>query len=163
MPVDLLLLLLMVASTPPTDADCSLRPSLVVEVGGLKDRSGLLRVEVYPANDDDFLADDTVLLAAGKVFRRVERPLPPDGSVVVCVPLPQPMRVALAVNHDRDANHRFGVTRDGVGFAGNPHLGWSKPRSAAASVTVGAGPVRTRVVMNYRCGLSMRPLTACGR
>ena len=43
-------------------------------------------------------------------------------------------------------------------IGGNPRLGWSKPKAAAASVIVGAGPTRTEVVMNYLSGLKYRPL-----
>src|SRR3546814_8974614 len=36
-------------------------PALIVHVVGLKDRKGLVRAEVYPANDADFLQDDAIL------------------------------------------------------------------------------------------------------
>ena len=32
-------------------------PAFIVEVAGLKDRAGLLKLEVYPPDEDDFLAE----------------------------------------------------------------------------------------------------------
>ena len=127
-------------------------PAFLVDVKGLKDRRGLLKLELYPANDADFLADDNVLIAAGKPFGRVEMPVP-SGPVELCIRAPAPGTYALSLLHDRDANRKFAVSTDGVGFAGNPRLGWSKPRAAAASVTVGTGPTHITIIVNYRRGL----------
>jgi uncharacterized protein (DUF2141 family) len=128
-------------------------PSFLVAVEGLKDRQGLLKLEVYPSNDADFLADDNVLLNAGKVFRRVEEPVPARGAVQICIRVPGPGPYALSLLHDRDANRKFGLSVDGIGFAANPRLGFSKPRADHASVAAGNGPTRTVIVMNYRRGL----------
>jgi hypothetical protein len=43
-------------------------PAALVAVMGLKDRAGLLRAELYPANDADFLNDDKILVREGKTF-----------------------------------------------------------------------------------------------
>ena len=51
-------------------------PALLVEATGMKDRVGNMKLEIYPSNEKDFLADDNVLVAAGKTFRRVEVPVP---------------------------------------------------------------------------------------
>jgi len=128
-------------------------PSFLVSVVGLKDRRGLLKLEVYPDNDDDFLADDNKLIAAGKVFRRVEEPVPQSGPVSLCIRVPGPGRYAVSLLHDRDGNRKFGLSSDGIGFAGNPRLGWSKPRADAASADAGSGPTPITIVMNYRHGL----------
>lgn len=127
-------------------------PAFLVEVKGLKDRQGRLKLELYPANDADFLADDNVLVADGKPFRRVEAPVP-AGPVQLCIRAPAPGTYALSLLHDRDANRRFALSVDGVGFSGNPRLGWSKPRASAASATVGIGPTRITIIVNYRRGL----------
>lgn len=126
-------------------------PSFQVTVNGLKDRKGNLKLEVYPANDTDFLEDDKILVRAGKVFRRVEVPVPANGQL--CVRLPGPGRYSVSILHDRDANRKFGLSTDGIGFAGNPKLGMSKPKAAATSAVAGAGPTRIAVTMNYRSGL----------
>ena len=133
-------------------------PAFLVAVNGLKDREGLLKVEVYPANDKDFLADDNVLVAAGKTFRRVEMALPASGTPVVCVRVPGPGTYGVMVLHDRDSNRKFGWRSDGIGFASNPRLGLSQPKVKRASATAGSTPTRLDIVMNYQRGLGMRPL-----
>ncbi|MDK4807528.1 MAG: DUF2141 domain-containing protein [Novosphingobium aromaticivorans] len=134
-------------------------PSVLVEVVGLKDRSGKLKLELYPSNDQDFLADDNVLLNAGKTFRRVEVAVPPAGPVELCIRAPSAGTFALTLLHDRDGNRKFALSVDGVGFGGNPKLGWSRPKAAAASIRVGDGPTRTKIILNYRKGLlSFGPL-----
>lgn len=133
-------------------------PAFLVHVNGLKDRRGKLKLEVYPSNDKDFLADDNILVAAGKTFRRVEVDVPATGTPVICVRLPGPGRYGVSLLHDRDSNRKFGWRVDGIGFASNPKLGLSKPKSARASATAGSAPTRIDIVMNYQRGLGMRPL-----
>lgn len=128
-------------------------PAFLVTVEGLKDRQGLLKLEVYPSNDADFLADDNLLLNAGKTFRRVEEPVPARGAVQLCIRVPGPGPYALSLLHDRDSNHKFGLSVDGVGFASNPRLGFFKPKAAHASAVAGSGLTRTTIVLNYRRGL----------
>jgi uncharacterized protein (DUF2141 family) len=128
-------------------------PAFLVSVEGLKDTRGLLKLEVYPDNDSDFLADDNKLIAAGKVFRRVEMPVPTTGPLQLCIRVPHAGRYAVSLLHDRDSNHKFGLSSDGIGFAGNPKLGWSKPPADAASANAGSGLTPITIVMNYRHGL----------
>ena len=134
-------------------------PAILVDVVGLKDRQGLLKLEAYPSNDQDFLADDNVLIMAGKVFRRVAGPVPARGNVQLCIRVPAPGAYSLSLLHDRDSNGRFGLSVDGVGFPNNPRLGLSRPRAAATRVRAGQGITRIRIVMNYRRGVfSFGPL-----
>jgi hypothetical protein len=85
-------------------------PSVFVEVNGLRDRAGMLKLELYPANDRDFLADDNLLIGTGKVFHRVEVRVPQTGPVRLCIRAPSAGTYALSLLHDRDANRRFGVS-----------------------------------------------------
>jgi len=128
-------------------------PALMVEVVGLKDRTGKLKVEVYPGVEGDFLEDDNKLVMAGKTFRRIEGPVPADRTPHICVRIPGPGRYAVTVLHDRDSNHRFNWQHDGIGFSNNPHLGWSKPRADTVAVSAGAGVTPLRIVLNYRNGV----------
>lgn len=134
-------------------------PAFIVDASGLKDRKGLLKLEVYPANNDDFLADDNVLIMAGKTFRRVEIPITSTGHVQACIRLPAAGRYAVSVLHDRDANRKFGWRVDGIGFSGNPKLGLSEPTAAKASAIAGPGLTKLSIVLNYQHGLGMRPLS----
>ncbi len=133
-------------------------PSFLVNVKGLKDRTGLLKLEVYPSNDTDFLQDDNILINAGKTFRRVEVAPPASGDAQLCVRLPGPGTYSVSLLHDRDSNRKFGWRIDGIGFGSNPRLGWSKPKAAKTRALAGGGPTRIEIVMNYRRGLGMSPL-----
>lgn len=135
-------------------------PALLVKVEGLKDRKGNLKMEVYPANDQDFLQDDNILISEGKTFRRVEQPVGGDNPIELCVRIPGPGTYAISVLHDRDANRKFGLSVDGITFSGNPRLTPSKPKAAKSSVVVtGQGLSRISVTMQYRTGLlSFGPL-----
>jgi uncharacterized protein (DUF2141 family) len=132
-------------------------PSLIVNLLGLKDRAGNLKAELYPANETDFLADDNILLNAGKTFRRVLIDVPPSGPVQLCIRAPAPGTYGLTVLHDRDKDRKFNLSRttgDGIGFGGNPKSqGPFKPKIAVARVDVGNGPTPVNVVMLYRTGL----------
>jgi uncharacterized protein (DUF2141 family) len=134
-------------------------PAFLITLEGIKDRQGRVKVELYPANDEDFLQDDNKLVAAGKTFRRVEMDVPQSGPVVLCVRAPSPGDYTLSLLHDRDSNRKFGLSVDGVGFANDPKLGWSKPRYDKVTVHAGPGLTRISVTMQYRRGLfSFGPL-----
>jgi len=132
-------------------------PAFLVDVTGLKDRAGRLKLELYPATDADFLADDNVLVAAGKPFARIEAPIPQDGAIQLCIRAPRAGRYALSLLHDRNSDRKFQLSIDGIGFSNNPKLGWSKPDADHVAVDVGDAPQRISIVMNYRHGLGMRP------
>lgn len=133
-------------------------PAFLVQVEGVKDRVGTLKLEVYPDNDKDFLADDNVLVGAGKTFRRVVAPVPATGAIALCVRVPGPGRYAVSLLHDRNMDRKFDWKRDGIGFARNPKLGWGNPRAAKASARAGATPTPLAIVLNYRSGLGVAPL-----
>ncbi|WP_017667199.1 DUF2141 domain-containing protein [Sandarakinorhabdus sp. AAP62] len=134
-------------------------PAVLITAVGLKDRRGVLRAELYPDNDKDFLQDDNILINEGKTFRRVEMPVPASGAVTLCIRTPGPGAYTLSLLHDRDANRKFGLSTDGVGFPGNPRLGLSKPKAAAARFQTGPGLTPISIRLNYRKGLlSFGPL-----
>lgn len=133
-------------------------PAVIVDVQGLKDRKGVLRMELYPPNDQDFLADDNVLINANKVFRRVDMPLPPAGPVELCMRLPNPGTFALALLHDRDGDMKFSAFTDGAGFPGDPKIGFSRPKAQQATFVAAPGITRLSVRMNYWRGFSFGPL-----
>ncbi len=137
--------------TSPNDKSCGnpSLPTMTVSVTGLKSGAGTLRVQAYgPAG----------FLAKGKWLRRVDVPLNGRRSVEICVPLPRPGQYAFVVRHDANANQKSDWN-DGGGFSRNPKLSlMGRPSFGQAAVTVPDGPARTNVVMNYRSGLSVRPI-----
>ena len=77
----------------------------------------------------------------------------------ICVALPRAGSYAVAVRHDVDGNGRSGWS-DGGGFSRNPDISLTnlRPRYQNVAVNVGDGPLPVRVVLNYRFGLSIRPV-----
>lgn len=133
-------------------------PSVVIRVSGFKDRTGQLRVELYPDTPEDFLSPGRALRAAGKVFQRIDIPTPQSGDGEVCIVLPKAGGYAAAVLHDRNGDGKLNPFSDGYGFPNNPSLGYSKPDVKEAAFVVGDGRATVDVVLNYWSGLSARPL-----
>ena len=136
----------------------STSPAVLAHYDGLKDRTGKLRLELFPDNDEDFLQDDFILIKAGKTFRRIELPMPAAGPIMVCIKAPRAGRYSMAMIHDRDGLRKFSFSKDGIGFPGNPKMGWSKPKANKAFVVVGNGVTTLHIVFNYFRGLGFSPL-----
>lgn len=124
-------------------------PAIEVNVQGLKDRTGALKLELFPATEADFLKDDRDLRAEGKFFRRVRTDTPASGAVTLCIKAPQPGRYALFFTHDRDGKNKFNVWADGAGVVTNERLGRSKPKLAQSIVTVPQGITRLTIRAQY--------------
>ncbi|TKD50401.1 DUF2141 domain-containing protein [Sphingomonas baiyangensis] len=129
-------------------------PAIRVNVAGLKDRTGRLKLELYPANDEDFLKDDRDLVKEGKFFRRVWADMPANGAVSLCIKAPRAGRYALLFTHDRDGKNKFNFWRDGAGFPSNEKLGRSRPKLAQAVIAVGGGVTTTTIRAQYMRGLN---------
>lgn len=123
----------------------------LVTITGFKDRKGRLRVQNYRATPEEFLA-------SGRYLHREQMSVTSAGDMTLCVPLPSPGAYVIVALHDRDSNGKLSVWSDGVGFSRNPRLGLSKPRPEVAVMDFPAGVTPVRIVLNYRRGLSVRPL-----
>ncbi|HVF95547.1 MAG TPA: DUF2141 domain-containing protein [Sphingomonas sp.] len=128
-------------------------PAILATLSGLKDRKGVLKLELYPANEADFLAPDIKLNAAGKVFRRVRVAIPAAGSVDICIRVPRAGRYALLAVHDRDGKNKFNFFSDGAGFPGAAKLGMSRPKVGQAIIDAGGGVTTTGIRLQYLRGL----------
>ncbi len=128
-------------------------PAIEVAIQGLKDRTGSLKLELYPATEADFLKDDRDLKAENKFFRRVRISTPADSTITMCIKAPTPGQYALFVTHDRDGKNKFNFWTDGAGVPSNEKLGRSKPKLSMATVTVPHGVARTTIRMQYIRGL----------
>ena len=126
--------------------------ALLVTVYGFKERSGNLRVQLYPANSE--------FLEKGKWLRRVDLPVTRSGPMRVCIPAPAAGRYAVAVRHDVDGNGKSGWN-DGGGFSRNPRISLTdlKPTPGEVALNVRPGVQNVNVVLNYRFGLSIRPIS----
>jgi uncharacterized protein (DUF2141 family) len=130
------------------------QPAILVNVTGFKAQSGRVRVQAYGTNPADFLAK-------GKYVRRID--LPVSGQrMMVCVAVPNPGNYAIAVRHDVDGNGKKGDWGDGGGFSRNPELSLFhlKPSFKEVAVPIGRGVRSIDVVLNYRKGISIGPVSS---
>ena len=132
-------------------------PSILLRIHGFKARAGNVRVELYPATSEDFLASRTKLSAEGKVFKRIEVPTPAKGDANICIGLPDFGSYSLSVLHDRNASGKLDPFSDGYGFPNNPKLGMSKPDVEDVTV-IAFSKMNLDIVLNYWMGFSARPL-----
>ena len=128
-------------------------PAIRANIEGLKDRVGELKLELYPANDADFLKDDRDLIREGKFFRRVRVPTPQSGPISLCIKTPGPGKYALLFTHNRDGRNKFDFWSDGAGFPSNVKLGRSRPKVEMATIAVGSGVTVTDIRAQYLRGL----------
>lgn len=135
-------------------------PAIQADISGLKDRRGTLMLELYPATEADFLANDSQLRAAGKTFRRIRADPPASGAISLCVRVPAPGTYALFLQHDRDGKNKFNFWSDGAGVPGNRRIGRAKPMLAQARVTVGNSVAVVPITTQYLHGFppSFSPL-----
>lgn len=126
-------------------------PALLVTVDGFKQRTGVVRVALYRA--------DNSFLERGQTLEKIDLPVARTGPMRVCVPAPRPGRYAVAVRHDLDGNGRSGWN-DGGGFSRNPDISLTnlRPNVDRVAVGVGEGVLPVNVILNYRFGFSIRPV-----
>ena len=129
-------------------------PAILVNVDGFKARSGNIRVNVYGSDPAKFLE-------RGQYVRQINLPVTRGGAMPICVALPRAGRYAVAVRHDVDGNGKPDWS-DGGGFSRNPRLSLTnlRPRYDNVAINVGHGVQGVNVVLNYRFGLSIRPVTS---
>lgn len=151
--IALLLGLFLPASVRSLPDDCTSGPAAAVTIRGLRAPTGLLTVYLYGDRASDFLEH-------GRSLQRIEIPVESAGPMQVCLPAPQPGRYAVTVRHDVDGNGRRQDMDDGAGFSRNPRLSLTRLRPSLESVLIdiGAGVTPVDIVLNYRFGLSVRPV-----
>jgi len=127
------------------------RPSILVNVEGLSQRTGNIRVALY--------GNPATFLDRGATMRKINVPVTPGGPMRICIAVPRPGRYAIAVRHDVDGDNARGDWSDGGGFSRNPRISLLRLRPSfdAVAVNVGQGVLGVNVVLNYRYGLSIRP------
>jgi uncharacterized protein (DUF2141 family) len=142
------------AGTVGGDGACAAAqgPAVLANIVGLKDRTGDLKLELYPATDADFLKDDHVLLSEGKVFRRVSIAAPAAGAVALCIRAPRPGRYGLLFTHNRDGKNKFNIWNDGAGITSNARIGRGKPKVEQSFIDVGNAVTTVTIHAQYLHG-----------
>src|SRR5688572_25485742 len=127
------------------------RPALLVNVSRLKARTGNIRVNVYGNDPHRFLA-------RGRYVRQINVRASRSGPMRSCVALRAAGSNAVAVRHDVDGDGND--WSEGGGFSRNPRLSLTslRPRYQNGAFDVGGGIQNLNVVLNYRFGLSVRPV-----
>jgi uncharacterized protein (DUF2141 family) len=141
------------AQLGPDAAHCRAGGSgILVNIEGFRARTGNIRVALYGSDPRKFLQN-------GQTVRKVDVRVTRGGIMSVCIAVPGPGRYAVGVRHDIDGNGRSGWN-DGGGFSRNPRLSLTnlRPRYDNVAIDAGRGVTRVRVVLNYRFGLSIRPV-----
>lgn len=118
-------------------------PAVLVSVRGVKESTGRIRVQSYPATGGAWLAK-------GRWLHRVESRAN-AGTMSFCVPVPAEGKYGIAVRHDRNANGKTDISQDGGGFSNNPSisiLNLGKP--SVSKVAFQAGPGITRIAINLK-------------
>jgi uncharacterized protein (DUF2141 family) len=126
--------------------------AVLVTVDGFRARTGNIRVAIYGS-------DPALFLARGRTLRKINVPVTGAGPMRICVALPGPGRFAVAVRHDVNGNNHSDWS-DGGGFSRNPRVSLTnlRPRYENVAINVGRGVTPVNVVLNYRFGLSIRPV-----
>ena len=135
--------LLLLAATVPSLLGAAPHTPLRVEVTGVRDGVGSVRVAVCTA--DTFLKE-CPYVGSAPAHR---------GDVVVTVPGVPPGTYAAQAFHDDDGSGRlerplFGLPRKGFGFSRDAQMSWGPPRFNDAAVTVGPGTAVVTVPLHYR-------------
>ena len=142
-----------IAGTADSPTSCAPGPAVLATISGLRAPTGLLVVYLYGDRPGDFLEH-------ARSIQRVELPVHSLEPVFVCLRAPGAGRYAVSVRHDVDGNRRRFDMNDGGGFSRNPRLSLAAPRPRLDEVLIDVGPgvVSVEVVLNYRYGLSIRPV-----
>ena len=122
-------------------------PAVRVQISGLRSGEGNLFVRIYRASQSDWLRSKRYLI-------RIDAK-PRGGSMVVCVPVPEAGRYAIAAQHDINGNREVDFSRDGAAMSNNPEIGSflgipRPPKVEKAAFSVGSGVTRIAVNMRYR-------------
>ena len=133
-------------------ASGSVQPAVRATIRGFRDGTGTLRVYLYPN-------DEAAFTEPRRWLQRIVLPIRSRAPVSVCLPAPAPGLYAVSIGHDTNDNRRRDMD-DGLGYSRNPRLSATrlKPRLRDVVVAVDQGPRDVEVVMNYRFGLSVRPV-----
>ena len=119
-------------------------PAVRVTVRGIDGSSGLLRVQSYRGTKEDWLEK-------GRWIHRIETPAR-TGTMVICMPLPEPGSYGIAIRHDKNRNGKTDLREDGGGMSNNPSINvfnLGKPSYKKTAFTVSGGVESITIDMKY--------------
>lgn len=120
-------------------------PAVWVNISGIKDSAGRIRVQSYRGTKQDWLEK-------GRWIYRMEAPAK-AGTMRFCMPLPRPGTYAIAVRHDLDGDGETDLLGDGGAMSNNPSINiWNlgKPSYKKTAFNVGSGVETISIRMRYR-------------
>jgi uncharacterized protein (DUF2141 family) len=136
-------------------------PAILVNVVGLKQRSGALRVRTFGGATSTWFEKKSWLT-------RVEVPAPATGPIRICMPVPAAGSYAIDLRHDVNGNGDTDRS-DGGGASGDPKVTLldfvfgRKPSPKVTAVRVGNGVTEITVTAMYLKGGALRPAAARAR
>ena len=89
-------------------------PAVKVEINGLKEATGKIRVQSYRGTKDEWLK-------SGAWLSRIEVPVTAS-RMSFCIPFSKTGEYAIAVRHDLNGNGKTDITSDGGGMSNNPSI-----------------------------------------
>lgn len=119
-------------------------PAVRVTVDGIRASSGLIRVQSYRANSDEWLQK-------GRWLNRIEVPAR-AGSMTFCLPVPAVGSYGIAVRHDMNGNGKTDLSSDGGGMSNNPSINifnLGRPSYSKTAFAVGDNITSIRISMKY--------------
>lgn len=119
-------------------------PAVRIALSDVKSGAGKIRVQLYRATRQDWLA-------SGRWIHRIEVPAR-AGSMAFCMPVPQPGSYGIAIRHDVNGNGKTDLTQDGGGMSNNPSINifnLGKPSVDKAAFSVGGEVKAISIRMRY--------------
>ena len=120
-------------------------PAVLVNVSGVKESKGTMRVQTYPGTASEWLKK-------GAWLNRVEAPAR-AGNMQFCLPISRPGTYAVAIRHDLNGNGKTDIFGDGGGMSNNPSINifnLGKPSYKKTAFNVGNEVKSINISMKYR-------------
>ena len=119
-------------------------PAVLVTVTEIKSGTGTMRMQLYRATRQDWLA-------RGRWIYRIQVPAR-AGTMTFCMPVPQPGSYGIAIRHDVNGNGDTDLTQDGGGMSNNPSINvfnLGKPSVDKVAINVGQEVKAISIRMRY--------------
>jgi uncharacterized protein (DUF2141 family) len=133
-----------VIANDASECDAGAGPAVRVAVSGIKNSSGMVRIQVYRGTEAEWLKK-------GAWLKRIEARAR-AGAMSFCLPVPAAGTYAVAVRHDVNGNGQTDLTQDGGGMSNNPSINifnLGKPSYKKTAFAVGSGVTAIRIDMKY--------------